>query len=182
MRNGSASRDDGDDDLFLQEVADVTRMPAHDPPPKPTPEPLPPRDDDAAVMRELDALAQGEIPFEIADTGEYMEGLAQGIDRRHLSKLKRGEYSFRRHIDLHGLTRVQARDEVNTFVENARRDGIRCVLIVHGRGIRSPAGPILKEAIKSWLARGRLGRVVMAFASARPTDGGSGAVYVLLRR
>ena len=122
-------------------------------------------------------------PSASADTDEYLEFLAPGIDRRLLRKLRAGEYALQGHVDLHGMNREQARAAVDRFVEQSRLAQRRCVLIVHGRGLNSKDQiPVLKEAVKSWLARGRLGRQVLAFASARPCDGGAGALYVLLRR
>ena len=82
-------------------------------------------------------------------------------------------------IDLHGLTQSAARDRLAEFLQNTRSAGIRCVRIIHGKGYRSGArGPILKIAVDLWLRRHL---DVMAFSSARPIDGGTGAVYVLLR-
>ena len=81
------------------------------------------------------------------------------------------------------MTRDEAQVAVDRFVAAARTAGRRCVLIIHGRGHHSKDQvPVLKERIHAWLARGRLSKSVLAFASARPCDGGAGAVYVLLRR
>ena len=87
------------------------------------------------------------------------------------------------HVDLHGLTREEAHIRVETFLHESRTNDRRCVLIVHGRGLNSKDQiPVLKDAVRLWLARGRIAKSVLAFATARPTDGGAGAVYVLLRR
>jgi DNA-nicking Smr family endonuclease len=86
-------------------------------------------------------------------------------------------------LDLHRLSAAAARAEVQAFVVAAYGAGHRCVLIIHGRGHNSrDQVPVLKEHLKGWLAQGRVGRQVLAFTSARPADGGTGAVYVLLRR
>jgi DNA-nicking Smr family endonuclease len=86
-------------------------------------------------------------------------------------------------IDLHGMSAAVARVAVERFITNAITEGHREVLIVHGRGHNSKDHvPVLKERLKSWLARGRIGRGILAFTSARPPDGGAGALYVLLRR
>ena len=139
--------------------------------------------DDAEVLAELADLCGGDGPFDIADTDEYIEGLADGIDRRLLKRLRAGDYAVQAHVDLHGLTREEAREQVARFVLDSRRAGRRCVLIVHGRGNHSKDSiPVLKQAVRSWLERGQTARTVLAFATARPTDGGAGAVYVLLRR
>ena len=145
----------------------------------------PPRtvDEDRAVRDHLRDLVDGALPFDIADTDEFIEGAAQGLDRRILRRLRRGELSVQDHLDLHGLNREEARDAVARFVRSAVARGLRCVLVVHGRGLRSKDQiPVLKEKLKAWLTRGSIGASVLAFTTARPYDGGTGAVYVLLRR
>ncbi len=142
----------------------------------------PPRDDEAEAMAELADLVAGRGVFDFADSDEYIEGIAQGLNRR-LKRLRHGYFAVQSHLDLHGRTRVEARQEVEQFVIASRQRGLRCVLIVHGRGLNSKDQiPVLKEALKVWLARGRIARSVLAFCTARPSDGGAGAVYVLLRR
>ena len=87
------------------------------------------------------------------------------------------------HIDLHGMIQVDARAALTSFILDSVRKGHRSVLVVHGRGLGSPGGrPILKHATVEWLSHGMIGGHVLAFATARPTDGGAGAMYVLLRR
>ena len=141
------------------------------------------RDEDAEAYAVLADLVDGGGVFDITATDEYIEGLGPGIDKRLLRKLRAGDYAVQAHLDLHGLISDEARIEVEQFLTTARTDGRRCVLIVHGRGHNSKEGvPVLKERLKVWLTRGRIGRGVLAFCSARPSDGGAGAVYVLLRR
>ena len=120
--------------------------------------------------------------FRIRESGERIEGLAEGIDRSHLDRLKRGRVSVAREIELHGLERREAAFEVRVQLREAFEMAERCVLIIHGRGARSEMGPVLKEALPGWLCEPALYRLVMAFASAVPVDGGTGATYVLLRR
>jgi DNA-nicking Smr family endonuclease len=128
-------------------------------------------------------LVEGAGVFDITATDEYIEGLAPGIDKRLLRKLRAGDYAVQAHLDLHGLTSDEARPEVEKFLVAARSAGRRCVLIIHGRGHGSKEGvPVLKERLKVWLTRGRIGQGVLAFCTARPSDGGAGAVYVLLRK
>ena len=137
-----------------------------------------------APTAEIDAadLVDGTARFDVASTDEYVEGVADGIDRRLVKRLRRGEYAIQAHLDLHGRTQAEARVEVERFLEDARRRGHRCVLIVHGRGLHSKESvPILKERVQAWLSRGRVARGVLCFTTARPADGGAGAVYVLLR-
>ena len=142
-----------------------------------------PPDPDAEAYEQLSKFVTGEIPFDIADTDEYIEGFVEGFDRRVLRKLRRGEFSVQGHLDLHTMSRKEARAAVEKFVNDSLVAGHRCVLIVHGRGHHSPDQiPVLKNVLRAWLSRGRIGRAVLAFASARPVDGGAGALYVLLRR
>jgi DNA-nicking Smr family endonuclease len=151
------------------------------PPPDVTPPPR--KSEDAEVLAELADLCGGDGPFDIADSDEYIEGLADGIDRRLLKRLRAGEYAVQAHVDLHGLTREDARERVARFLTESRRAGRRCVLVVHGRGLHSKDQiPVLKQAVRTWLERGQTARAVLAFTTARPVDGGAGAVYVLLRR
>jgi DNA-nicking Smr family endonuclease len=139
--------------------------------------------DEAEAYAQLSDLVAGVGTFDISDSDEYIEGLASGLDRRLLTRLRRGDYAVQGHVDLHGLVREEARIRVEQFLQESRLRGRRCVLIIHGRGLNSKDQiPVLKEAVRVWLTRGRIGRQVLAFATARPTDGGAGAVYVLLRR
>lgn len=140
-------------------------------------------DEDAEVLAVLSDLVAGEGHFDVADTHEYVEGLAPGVDRRLLGRLKRGDFSVQAHLDLHGLLQEPARLAVRRFIADARAKGLRCVLVIHGRGRNSPGKePVLKRALVRWLSRGGIGKQVLAFTTARPHDGGGGAVYVLLRR
>ncbi len=126
--------------------------------------------------------AEGEPPFHVSRVGERVEGLAAGIDRAHLRRLRRGEWEIDREVDLHGLDRRAARAALQEAVRSAHQARQRCLLVVHGRGAGSIAGPVLKPALPRWLSEPPTGPLVMAFASARPEHGGAGATYVLLRR
>jgi DNA-nicking Smr family endonuclease len=133
------------------------------------------------VMRQLDSLVHGDTPFDFADTDEYIEACVNGFDRRRLRKLKRGEYSYQAHLDLHGYNRDEARDLVGKFIRKSVGENKSCVLIIHGRGLGSKDNiPVLKHKLAAWLTRGYIGRHVLAFTSAKHYDGGTGAVYVLL--
>ena len=173
-----------DDEAFLQAMADVQPLDSPRRVPATSARPSPRVVDEAhAVDAYLRDLIDGVVPFDITDSDEYMEGIVQGLDRRILRRLRKGEFSWQAHIDLHGLNRDEARQAVGRFIKEAQRKGHRCVLIVHGRGLRSKDQlPVLKEKLKAWLTRGSLGTKVLAFSSARPYDGGTGALYVLLRR
>lgn len=135
------------------------------------------------VMNALRELVDGEAPLNIYETGEAIEGMREDLDPRLMHKLRRGEYAVQGHLDLHGHTRLEAKELVERFLLQAIAQGKRCVLIIHGRGHRSKDHvPVLKNAIKSWFVRGAISKKVLAFTSARPCDGSAGAVYVLLRK
>jgi DNA-nicking Smr family endonuclease len=152
-------------------------------PPPPEADDLPYYDEEAEALAALSDLVDGKTSFDISDSDEFIEGAITGLDRRVLHKLRRGEYAINAHIDLHGMTRDPAREAVDKFIHEARQKGQRCVLIVHGRGHNSKDKiPVLKNLLQSWLERGRIAKSVLAFSTARPHDGGAGAVYVLLRR
>jgi DNA-nicking Smr family endonuclease len=161
----------------------VTRGPARVEPPLPHGRAPAFYHPDLDALDALKALVSGEGSFDVADTDEFIEGRVTGLDPAIVRRLRKGEFAVQGHVDLHGLTRAEARAEVERFLRAARSAGKRCVLVVHGRGLHSDDQvPVLKEALKTWLAQGRFARHVLAFASARPSDGGTGAVYVLLRR
>jgi DNA-nicking Smr family endonuclease len=102
-----------------------------------------------------------------------------GVRVQVMRRLRRGLYPTEDELDLHGLTQTAARDSLADFIARSRDSGRRCVRIVHGKGYRSGArGPVLKTAVDLWLRRHT---DVIAFTSARAIDGGTGAVYVLLR-
>jgi DNA-nicking Smr family endonuclease len=139
--------------------------------------------EDAEVLAELSDLVSGQGTFELTETDEYVEGTRVGIDPRLVTRLRRGEFSVQAHIDLHGLIQVDAKEALTQFILESVRKGHRTVLVVHGRGLRSPGGqPVLKHATAEWLSHGSIGGYVLAFATARAYDGGAGALWVLLRR
>jgi DNA-nicking Smr family endonuclease len=151
--------------------------------PPPAAAPREPVSDAAEALTEWSDLVTGEVTFDVADAREYVEGVVTGLDPRLVRQLRRGEFAWQAHLDLHGLTAAAARPAVERFLVEAVRSGHRCVLIVHGRGHNSKdQTPVLKTKLVAWLSRGAVARMVLAFTSARPHDGGSGALYVLVRR
>ena len=143
----------------------------------------PPPDDQKAAMAHLSGLVKGSVELDITFSDEYIEGSVTGFSRKLMKRLKRGELAVQDHIDLHGLTKQQAEEAVKDFVYRSYRRGLRCILIVHGRGLNSPDSfPVLKEGLPLWLGQGKAGKLVLAFSTARPYDGGTGATYVLLRK
>jgi DNA-nicking Smr family endonuclease len=176
--------DDRNDDtdearLFRAAVRGVKplRAPASAPrPPRRRPQARFTRADRAAVLREsLDPLAAADP--------EHFTGEALAFHRPHVSatvlrRLRRGDFRLQREIDLHGMTVAEAKPALREFLVRALEQQVRCVRIVHGKGLRSGhRGPVLKAAVSSLLRRTG---AVLAYVSARPVDGGTGAVYVLL--
>ena len=124
--------------------------------------------------------AQGAAAAADAVTGDGVLSFQRvGMRTQSMRRLRRGLYPVEDELDLHGLTQTAARAQLADFISHSRDRGCRCVRIIHGKGYRSGArGPVLKTAVNLWLRRHL---DVMAFVSARAIDGGSGAVYVLLR-
>jgi DNA-nicking Smr family endonuclease len=174
-----------DNAVFKEAMADVKRIPqtkhaaphppnfrSHQPSTNPDSEPL-------AQLRNLVEYGTG---FVVSLTPEYTEGIARGVNPAIARRLHRGDFSIQDHIDLHGLRVHEARDMVNKFLKESISAGKRSVLIIHGRGLSSRDGPILKTKICQWLTRSPWHKWVIAFTSARLCDGGAGATYVLLRQ
>lgn len=119
--------------------------------------------------------------FEPADmeTGEELYYRRDGVQQAVLRKLRRGQFQVGAVLDLHGMIVATAKEALALFLRCALRDGLSCVRIIHGKGNGSRhRGPVLKQKINHWL---RQRDDVLAFCSARPVDGGAGAVYVLLK-
>jgi DNA-nicking Smr family endonuclease len=140
-------------------------------------------DDEQLALLELESLVQGKGEFRVFESEEEHAGIAAGVSFALLERLKGGQFSFHRHLDLHGMSRDEAKVAVTRFVSAARKDGERCVLVVTGRGKSSPGGvSVLRETLPRWLSRQPLHAHVLAFCTARQVDGGPGAFYILLRR
>ena len=139
-------------------------------------------DEDAESCRQLRALVESGKGFTLEYTSEYMAGPdTSGAD--HLAQaLHRGRYTIQDYIDLHGMRVPEAEAALAVFFKRAVATGKQGLLIVHGRGLRSAAVPVLKKAVGRWLTRGPWRRWVAAFASAQAHDGGTGATYVLIRK
>jgi len=169
-----------DKDVFRSAVADARPIAQDRLPPfrrKPRPVPTQRLQDNSAVLR--DSLSDDYEPADL-ETGEELLFARPGLQQRAWRKFRRGEFVVQAELDLHGKTVIVARGLVHDFLRQARAEGKRCVRIIHGKG-HSSAGklPVLKGKVNSWL---RQKDEVLAFASARPHHGGTGAVYVLLKR
>ena len=128
--------------------------------------------------------AQGSGPdFRWPSPQERRLAAAAGVSDARLRSLERGEIASEERIDLHGLRRDAAESALAKRLESARERGLRCVVVIHGRGARSPGGEgVLRDALPDWLTGSGCARHVLAFAPARPSLGGEGATLVLLRR
>ncbi|MEO5361780.1 MAG: Smr/MutS family protein [Nitrospirota bacterium] len=142
---------------------------------------------DSEAQETLVEIVAGKSPIEIRNTQEYVEWAATGREGRNpaarkdlLNRLHRGDFSVQDYLDLHGYTLEEAEIITGEFIVESVRRRLRCVKIIHGRGLRSPSGPVLKDALVKWLT-GRMRKHIKAFATARGCDGGLGAVYVLLK-
>jgi DNA-nicking Smr family endonuclease len=136
---------------------------------------------DAVALWQLENLVKHGEGFVLADTAEYIEGTGHRVNPEITRRLHRGDFSIQAHIDLHGLSVEDAHAAFDIFLKDSIRTGKRAVLVVHGRGLSSPVKPVLKTRLIKWLTTGPWRKWVMAFASARACDGGTGATYVLLR-
>jgi DNA-nicking Smr family endonuclease len=142
------------------------------------PEPMPvqrQRDERAALA----ATMSDELDVEtLLDTDDSLSFRRPGIGADVLRRLRRGHWAQQAEIDLHGLTRDEAREALAAFVAGASQRGARCIRVVHGKGIGSPGRmPVLKGKVRAWLVQNER---VIAFVQAPPTRGGHGALMVLL--
>jgi len=136
---------------------------------------------EAGRKEDLEALHRGE-GFDVTFEDRYVRARAAGVSRETLSRLEKGEFPICAHLDLHGMPLDDARKAVDVFLVAQQKRGHRCVLLVTGKGKNSLGGRgVLREQVPEWLARGPSSRRVLAFASARPCDGGLGALVVLMR-
>ena len=160
-----------DDDLFQQAMRGVARLPRGH----------------GVVRGRPGARAKRRTPeraprFEVEKYGERVEALGVGVERHHLRALERGEVQIDRRVDLHGLSADEAAGVVANALSAARAASERCLLIIHGRGLRSPAAPVLKEAVVDWLTSPPWANHILAFITAPQDRGGGGALLVLLRQ
>ncbi len=133
--------------------------------------------DDQAVLRE--SLSDEFDVSTLLDVDDQMSYRAKGIGTDITRKLRRGEWSIQGQIDLHGLRSDEAREALSQFMREAVRQGWRCLRVVHGKGLGSPGRePVLKSKVQRWLVQKA---EVLAFVQAKPSEGGAGALLVLLR-
>ena len=137
-----------------------------------------PDDDALAILRQI---AEGSHPINLSDTQEYIEWTNPEVPGEVIGKLHTGHFSVQGYLDLHGYTGDEVNETLDAFLAEAFQRDWKCVKVIHGRGLRSVKGPVLKDAVVRRLV-GRYRKQVIAFVSARQCDGGLGAMYVLLRK
>lgn len=169
-----------DTELFRRSIGPVRPVRGDHAPlarPRPRPEPRQRQADERAVLDEL--LHHSWDPAAL-ETGEELYHARPGVQKRVLRRLRRGQYSVGGELDLHHMSAEVARQALESFLAEAGEKALTCVKVIHGKGLRSkPDGPVLKRLVDHWLRRHPR---VLAFASAKANDGGTGAVYVLLKR
>ncbi len=142
--------------------------------------PLPhPRQKEADEQRVIQEMMSAPMDFADVEIGDELLFLRSGIQQSVLRKLRRGQFNHRLELDLHGMTVPIARQAVSEFLNHCQAKRIACARIIHGKGQGSKQQkPVLKNQINRWL---RQREEVLAFCSARPEDGGTGALYVLIK-
>ena len=169
-----------EDRALFREAVGTVRPIRHDRvnrnPAAPRPTPRFSRADDREVLR--DSLSDHYEPWQV-ESGDELLFVRPGIQHKLWQKLRRGHLSVGAELDLHGMVVPVARQAVTEFLHECRERGIRCVRIIHGKGLGSRhKAPVLKNKVNNWL---RQRDEVLAFCTARPVDGGGGAIYVLLK-
>ncbi len=159
----------------VQPLADTGRAKLAPAPPPPIPKQQ--KLDEAAALQE--AISDDVDVTTLLDTDEHLSFRRPGVGADVTQKLRRGKWSIQKQIDLHGLRSDEAREALTDFIREAHRQGLRCVRVVHGKGLGSPGKtPVLKDKVHRWLVQKS---EVVAFVQAPPAQGGAGALVVLLQ-
>lgn len=179
-RIAAEKRAEAERNLFTRAVGKVAPIASQErvwsPPQRPTPRPLQQDLDDEAVMQE--SMSDEFDITTLLDADDQLSFRRPGIGTDVTRKLRKGEWSIQGQIDLHGLRSDEARNAMGQFIRDAKRMGWRCVRVVHGKGLGSPGKePVLKSKVQRWLVQKN---EVLAFVQAKPSDGGGGALVVLL--
>lgn len=166
-----------DDAIFLAEMTGVTRLkPDNRIKFKKKPNKVPRRESDESHHFVIDdCFSTAEM---VEECPEVLSFSRSGLQHKVLKKLRTGKQDIELVLDLHGLTVIEARNELLEFLGECEVSGIRNVIIIHGKGFRSKGKAVIKPMLNRWL---RSTDIVLAFHSAQPKDGGAGAVYVLLK-
>ncbi len=143
----------------------------------PAPVPRQQQRDDQAVM--VESISDEFDVTTLLEVDDQMSFLRPGIGSDVLKKLRRGNWAIQAQLDLHGLRQDEARERLVEFLRACGKQGLRCLRIVHGKGLGSPGkAPVLKSRVQRWLVQKN---EVLAFVQAKPADGGAGALVVLLQ-
>ena len=143
---------------------------------QPKPVPVQQQRDEQSALQE--SMSDEFDVSTLLDTDEHLSFRRPGIGPDVTRKLRQGQWSIQRQLDLHGLRSDEAREALGQFIREAHKHGIRCVRVVHGKGLGSPGkAPVLKSRVHSWLVQKK---EVLAFVQAKPADGCAGALVVLL--
>lgn len=180
-RAAAARQREAENNLFARAVGAVQRMPDTRQAPRSAtvvaPVAVQRQRDEEAVLR--DALSDEFDVSTLLDTDDMLSFRRPGIGRDVTHKLRKGDWAIQGEVDLHGLRSEEARVVLAEFIRNAHRHGLRCLRVVHGKGLGSPGKtPVLKSKVHSWLVQKNQ---VMAFVQAKPAEGGAGALVVLLK-
>ena len=179
-RIAEAKRTEAERNLFTRAVGKVAPIANQErvwsPPQRPSTRPLQQDLDEEAVMHE--SMSDEFDISTLLDVDDQLSFRRPGISTDVTRKLRKGEWSIQGQIDLHGLRSDEARNAMGQFIRDAKRMGWRCVRVVHGKGLGSPGKePVLKSKVQRWLVQKN---EVLAFVQAKPSDGGGGALLVLL--
>lgn len=179
-RIAEAKRTEAERNLFTRAVGKVAPIANQErvwsPPQRPSTRPLQQDLDDEAVMHE--SMSDEFDISTLLDVDDQLSFRRPGISTDVTRKLRKGEWSIQGQIDLHGLRSDEARNAMGQFMRDAKRMGWRCVRVVHGKGLGSPGKePVLKSKVQRWLVQKN---EVLVFVQAKPSDGGGGALLVLL--
>ena len=136
------------------------------------------KDEDLETLTNLVKYGEG---FVISETPEYIEGTGYRVRPEIARRLHQGEFSIQAQIDLHGMNVEEAEAAFEGFLRDSIDGGRKGILVIHGRGLSSPAEPVLKTKVVEWLTTGPWRKWIIAYSSARSCDGGTGATYVMLR-
>lgn len=169
-----------DSELFRQAIGGIDKM-EHDGVNLVTPKPLPVPNQ--TILSQQDALNKmADDPFDIPDVeiGDELFFRREGVQQQVMRKLRRGQYAIESELDLHGMTVSIAKKELDGFLSHCQSTNRRCIRIIHGKGHGSVNKiPVLKNKLNKWLQKYDS---ILAFCSAPPNDGGTGAVYVLIKK
>jgi DNA-nicking Smr family endonuclease len=170
-----------DEELFIEAMAEVREIREFRNIPFKSPRRIKPhtarREDGVETLKQI---IEGRQKIRLSDTGEYMEWTGPRVRGDITKRLHQGDFAVQDSIDLHGMTLGEAETALSLFFRDAVKRRLFCIKVIHGRGLRSPRGPVLKAAFRK-LLHGPFSKWVLAYATAKDCDGGLGATYVILK-